>query len=981
MKVQSITGAGLTWMVVKRSNTQLGTAEIWRAFAPSRLANVTVTANLSQSVAAAISVMSFTGIDTSGANGSGAIGATAGNSANSGAPTASLVTTRANSWVLGVGNDWDNATARTVGAGQILVHQFLASVGDTYWVQRRSTASAPAGTVVTINDIAPSGDRYNLSIVEVLAAGVSATPAPLTINSQSLPSGTAGSAYSATLSAGGGSTPYNWNISAGTLPPGLSLSAGGVISGTASTAGSYSFTAQVTDAANRTATGAFTIGISTAPSPLAITTASLPDGTVSSAYSAAFSASGGTAPYSWGIASGALPAGISLSASGSLSGTPTAAGTYSFTAQVKDANTQTANKAFSINIASAPAALSITTKLIAGGTVGTSFSATLTASGGTALYSWSLSNGVLPPGLALQSSGTISGTPSASGQYSFTVQVVDSASNSATAQLSINILAVSSGTTWYVRPDGGSASQCNGKADAAYPGSGAAQACAFSSPHYLWGNDVSGETAKWKIAGGDTVIIKNGSYRIGYKGPNSGDSWGQCPGDPYDCGMPAIPSGTAIQHTRILGENYASCTSKPELHGGYGLFEIISLEGSSNIDVQCLEITDHASCGRSGTGNGCSSSFPLSDYATHGIKTSATTTNLNLTDLDIHGLANDGIFGPVGGGITATRVRIAGNVSSGWNFDDGNGTKSTGIIKMSFVTVEWNGCAETYPPTNPASYDHCYDDNSGGYGDGVGTPDTGGIFIVDHSTFRYNTQDGLDLLHVDNAGAVITITNSIAYGNMGNQFKQGATTAAFQNNVVIGNCQRMKSAFAPNPAAYNANLSDFCRANGDAVVIGTNDNAHAVIQNNSVTSNYSIAFDIQCLAAGGGTGTCSSASHVNFDNNLIYGFPDVSGAHTFITAIYEQTNSADFMSNPGGSRRNNLLFHTNTICGVSPAVNEVCSDPLLASESDISTIDFHLTAGSPARNKGLSIPGITTDYDGKPRPIGGLPFDIGAFQF
>jgi hypothetical protein len=533
---------------------------------------------------------------------------------------------------------------------------------------------------------------------------------------------------------------------------------------------------------------------------------------------------------------------------------------------------------------------------------------------------------------------------------------------------------------WYVRPDGGTATQCTGKTDAAYPGSGSNQPCAFINPHYLWGNDVAGETAQWKIAGGDTVIIRNGSYRIGYKGPNSSDAWGQCPGDPYGCGMPPVPSGTAIQHTRILGENFANCTSMPEIHGGYGLYQVIQLQGSSNVDVGCLEITDHSSCTRVGANN-CNTTFPLDDYATYGVVTDVNTKNVNLSDLYIHGLANTGIWGPNGGGITVTRVRIAGNAGSGWNFDDGNGTQTTGTTTMSYVTVEWNGCTDVYPPTNPPSYTSCYDDNSGGYGDGVGTPNTGGIFLVDHSTFRYNTQDGLDLLHVNGSGAVISVTDSIAYGNMGNQMKEGSTTATFQNNLVIGNCLRLQSAFPPNPTGFNSHLSDFCRANGDAVVIGTNDTAHAVIQNNSVTSNYSIAFNIQCIAIGGGTGSCTAASHVNFDNNLIYGFGDLSGSHTFITGIYEQTNSSDFMSNPGGSRRNNLLFHTNNNCGAAPAVNEICFDPLLVSESDINSIDFHLTVGSPARNAGISIPSILTDYDGKPRPSSNLPYDIGAFQF
>src|SRR4029077_14848815 len=95
--VTSIAGAGLTWVRVVRTNAQSGTAEIWRAFAPSPLTGVTVTATLSQSVAASITVMSFTGADPSGANGAGAIGAIGSASAATGAPTASLVTTRNNS--------------------------------------------------------------------------------------------------------------------------------------------------------------------------------------------------------------------------------------------------------------------------------------------------------------------------------------------------------------------------------------------------------------------------------------------------------------------------------------------------------------------------------------------------------------------------------------------------------------------------------------------------------------------------------------------------------------------------------------------------------------------------------------------------------------------------------------------------------------------------------------------------------------------
>jgi beta-glucanase (GH16 family) len=175
--VLSVSGAGLGWQLVQRANSQLGTAEIWRAFSGQILNRVTVTANLSQSVAASITVMTFAGADTSGTNGSGAIGGTSATGAPSGAPTLSLKTSRNGSLVLGVGNDWDHAVNRVVGSSQLLVHQFEPTAGDTYWVQRQNAPTPLSGTQVTINDNSPTGDRYNLAIVEVLPAPAG-QPAP-----------------------------------------------------------------------------------------------------------------------------------------------------------------------------------------------------------------------------------------------------------------------------------------------------------------------------------------------------------------------------------------------------------------------------------------------------------------------------------------------------------------------------------------------------------------------------------------------------------------------------------------------------------------------------------------------------------------------------------------------------------------------------------------------------------------------------------
>jgi hypothetical protein len=168
--VNSVTNSGqaLTWTLVQRTNTQYGTAEIWRAFATTALSAVTVTATLNQNnPTASITVVAFTGTDATGTNGSGAIGAVASANSLAGAPSATLVTTRANSLVYGVGNDWDGPNARTVGSNQTMVHQYLAPTGDTYWVQRQTNAIPEAGTTVVINDTAPTDHRYNLSIVEI----------------------------------------------------------------------------------------------------------------------------------------------------------------------------------------------------------------------------------------------------------------------------------------------------------------------------------------------------------------------------------------------------------------------------------------------------------------------------------------------------------------------------------------------------------------------------------------------------------------------------------------------------------------------------------------------------------------------------------------------------------------------------------------------------------------------------------------------
>jgi hypothetical protein len=174
-----------------------------------------------------------------------------------------------------------------------------------------------------------------------------------------LPGATQGAPYSDVLQATGGVTPYMWSIISGSLFPNLSLDApSGTISGIPLSSGTDSFTAQVQDSVSNTASQAFSLPISAAPTLTITTTSPLPAGTVGTAYSYTMAATGGIQPYSWSITSGTLPSGLTLSSGGNISGTPnTAISNDTVTIRVTDSVSSNASKSFTITINSSGATL------------------------------------------------------------------------------------------------------------------------------------------------------------------------------------------------------------------------------------------------------------------------------------------------------------------------------------------------------------------------------------------------------------------------------------------------------------------------------------------------------------------------------------------------------------------------------------------------------------------------------------------------
>ena len=300
--------------------------------------------------------------------------------------------------------------------------------GNTFVLHNLSNMTNVDEVRVTNNS---ATEPFNFAFDDLTVAAYSA---PLSLSPASLTNPTVGSTYSQTISASGGNGTYSYTVTAGSLPAGLSLNAStGALTGTPTAGGAFNFTITATDTASATGSKAYSVTVA-APT-ISFSPTTLTAGTVGSAYSQSISGSGGTAPYgSYIVKTGALPAGLSLSSGGVVSGTPTAGGTFTFTVQGTDSSTGTgpySATSSTISLTIGAPTLSFTPTTLTGGTVGVAYSQSLSGSGGTAPYgSFTLASGSLPPGLSLGSGGTVSGTPTAAGTYTFTVSAQDSSTGS-----------------------------------------------------------------------------------------------------------------------------------------------------------------------------------------------------------------------------------------------------------------------------------------------------------------------------------------------------------------------------------------------------------------------------------------------------------------------------------------------------------------------------------------------------------------------
>lgn len=316
---------------------------------------------------------------------------------------------------------------------------------------------------------------------------------PYAITTTSLPSGVVGTSYTKTLTVAGGSAPYTWTST--TLPAGLSLSDAGVISGTPTQVGSTDVTITVTDSGGATTQAILAL---TVAASVHITTTGLPTGVVGTTYAATTltAADGNSASYAW--SSTTLPAGLTLSTAGTITGTPTEAGTFSdVKVTVTDTDGATAEATYTITISPA---VHITTTDLPNGVVGASYSATtLSAADGTPGYTWHSDS--LPIGLSLSSNGKLSGTPTAADVYTVKITVTDHTGKTAEATYTVTIAPAVHITTTSI-PDG--------VAGTSYPATTLTAADGSGSYHWQANNLPGGLSIN-----ADTGVISGTAYTAG----------------------------------------------------------------------------------------------------------------------------------------------------------------------------------------------------------------------------------------------------------------------------------------------------------------------------------------------------------------------------------------------------------------------------------------------------------------------------------
>lgn len=467
-------------------------------------------------------------------------------------------------------------------------------------------------------------------------------------------------------------------------------------------------------------------------------------------------------------------------------------------------------------------------------------------------------------------------------------------------------------TEYFVDLSGGDLTECNGLTADAWDevDDDVVDDCALIHPWLVHGPSGGTDIG---FSGGDIMTIdSDDSFEMGY---DAGYNVGTCSqGESYKCYMEALPSGSEGSPTIIRGDTWDSgCASPPELWGSSAADYMIYVNGTDWFELRCLELTDHDSCVENWTSCGndrCSRDWSGGGltYAENGIK-GAGSDNVVLENLNIHGLTRGLQFGNVSN-VTTTNVTIRGNAIAGWDFHEGSTPSASGDMVFDNVTVTYNGCHEDYPIVSGLEIENCFgqDIPNCGYGDGLGTDDTAGDWVITDSNFSHNTSDGLDLLYLTGTGS-LSIKRSWFEGNAGAGVKV-SSDAVLEDNVIIGNCT-----YHETQGLVQATWGDAqtCRADSAlGLVFSKAGQTMDIISNTIIGEN-----DIVIVSNERGAYTCDGSEVITMKNNIIIGSDDMQngGEDNDQSAMYYDDCAGGDPTMDYGSNNSNITYHTkNSPC-------------------------------------------------------------------
>lgn len=571
-------------------------------------------------------------------------------------------------------------------------------------------------------------------------------------------------------------------------------------------------------------------------------------------------------------------------------------------------------------------------------------------------------------------------------------------------------------TIYYINHLGGTAAQCDGKTNVPYPGSGSGLSCQLLHPYWLltytggWASLVAGDTVMFTDPPTNTTHYPMGEQNAGvgfdWGGTGaSGPLGGICPppNQPYPAGasciLPPLPDNTTWIGQNV-GGTANGLTNPTYLDGINGAFDVFILQGTTGVTLEGFAISQPDNCTLSGVGSGGGCSASANYVAEAGIRfqdgTSQGPRNLTMHYVMVAGLAANGILGShlntTGTDIVNTdHVFVWGNGNAGYNAD-GSGScntscQSVGTWNVSHWDVEGNGCLLLKPfsvagPFLANGFNYCFGQSDGGYGDGFVLISAGTFTVnVDHSFFKYNTQDGFDGLHISDAltAPITNISTSWSEGNAGAAFKFGvgvSVTDTAVNNVGIANCHILgdSAAFPNNPSGWIVlDGGDQCRAAGDQWSFQLSNGSTLVLENNSMAGYGTTMLELGCGALATSCG--ANGATVVETNDAHIGYPDPGNAGRLASGWNLEAGV------PMPTLDHNSWYSMDSGCpdsAISGETNFICNNPLWVGQSNVDALNPNLTSLSPLIGAGITISGITTDYNGTTRPS---PPAIGAFEF